>query len=61
MKTPHPYAEILRAIADGETVQYAYQSADDGPWKDAITAAVLSCIGSGQSASYYKYRVKPQN
>lgn len=50
-KDEHPYADILRAIADGKSIQVRYE---DGEWLDA----------SGDDGIYYvlnmrKLRIKP--
>lgn len=52
-KQEHPQADILRAIADGETVQ-CYTS---GGWIDSHTYEALTDIAYKRS---YKYRVKPK-
>ena len=40
----HPYAHILRAIADGETIQIKAE----GAWIDKDSASVLALIWSGR-------------
>ena len=54
-KKPHKHADILRAIADGTTVQYCaygdntwYDRADDSNAPDPITH------------DYYEWRIKPE-
>lgn len=50
----HPYAHILRAIADGETIQLKF----GGAWIDRDSATVLSLISSG-AYTQEGIRVKP--
>ena len=53
-KTPHPYADILRAIADGETVQWL----SAGNWTDQeplLTLREIGCVAFPPS----RYRIKP--
>ena len=54
MKTPHPYAEILRAIADGEEIQF--RSA--GTWCDQSLETTLQEIAD-EDYPPECYRVKP--
>lgn len=50
--TPHPQAEILRAIADGKTVQIRHE--DDDAWWEPTNA--LQYINSDK----HKFRIKPK-
>lgn len=54
MKTPHPHAEILRAIADGEEIQF--RSA--GTWCDQSLETTLQEIADEDYLPEC-YRVKP--
>lgn len=54
MKTEHPYAAILRAIADGDAIQVA---SDSGGWMDLSSNGVLYEIGSGRKQTF---RIKPR-
>lgn len=49
---PHPQAEILRAIADGKTVQIRHE--DDDAWWEPTDA--LGYINSDK----HKFRIKPE-
>lgn len=51
----HPYAHILRAIADGETIQLKAE----GAWIDKDHALVLALISSGRYTQE-GIRVKPR-
>jgi hypothetical protein len=55
MTTPHPYATILRAIADGEVIQF---EAHEGHWSDQGATATLIEI-SDEEYSPGRYRIKP--
>lgn len=50
--TPHPQADILRAIADGKTVQIRHE--DDDAWWEPTDA--LQYINSDK----HKFRIKPE-
>jgi len=54
--TPHPYAHILRAIADGQAVQWQDTA---GQWKYQPTDVTLDEIAR---AGYHptRYRIKPR-
>lgn len=56
-KTPHPYADILRAIADGETVQWKPQGCD---WQDLATENGLLAVTSPSPVPVEQLRVKPR-
>jgi hypothetical protein len=56
MKTPHPYAEILRAIADGETVQWQNGA---GEWCSQGPDMTLFEI-RGRAFPLGRYRIKPR-
>lgn len=51
MKTPHKHAEILRAIANGETVQIM----QCGEWIDRDASAALN-----ELAQDHEVRIKPE-
>ncbi len=53
-KQEHPYAEILRAIADGEDIQY-----QDGEWFDVSHTDTL-CFIHTETLQPKEMRVKPQ-
>ena len=56
MTTPHPYAEILHAIADGKQIQFQYTPVD--VWVAATYSTALSEI----TRSVYpanRFRIKP--
>ena len=53
--TPHPHAEILRAIADGKEIQFAYDT-EPGNWLFIDTKTVLSQLHT----KHYHFRVKPE-
>ena len=50
--TPHPQAEILRAIADGEEIEAFY---DEG-WHDTVPRSAIKYLG----ADMYPLRIKPK-
>lgn len=58
MKKEHPYANLLRAIADGHKMQWL----DSGNnWVTAIsTKQILVDIGCGTALSPLEYRIKPR-
>lgn len=57
MTTPHPHAEILRAIADGKAIQKKYIGQD---WTDCPVAVALTTIGPDYPCKpAYQLRVKP--
>lgn len=49
MKTPHKHAEVIRAYADGSTIQYKYKA--DQVWVDTTNPSFLEVN---------EYRVKPE-
>ncbi len=51
MKTPHPYADILRAIADGETIQW---TPGGNTWVNVDTSESFEFNYSPD-----RYRIKP--
>lgn len=55
--TPHPYAHILRAIAEGTTIQIR-RIADEDSWFDLPSNDVLSMIADG-TYKQQGLRVKP--
>lgn len=57
MKKEHPYADILRAIADGETIQVATNS--DG-WLNVMSKYLIRDIGMDEAQDPRKYRIKPK-
>lgn len=57
MTTPHPYAHILRGIADGETIQLRNPS--NQIYEDWHPNAILSMIGDGDYVQQ-GIRVKPR-
>ena len=50
--TPHPQAEILRAIADGEEIQAFY----DRGWHDTVPRSAVQYLGGDM----YPLRIKPK-
>lgn len=59
MKTPHKYADILRWIADGETIQYRNHSKDK--WETMrYNEDLLNDIASGGAWDPEDYRIDPK-
>lgn len=56
MTTPHKYAEILRAIADGIPVQAYHPLSPEKGWQDIDTNLSFSVFLSGG----VEYRIKPK-
>lgn len=54
MATEHKYAQVLRWIADGKTVQ-----SNPGNWRDTPADNVLELISSGHYAPEF-FRLKPE-
>ena len=54
--TPHPYADILRAIADGKNVQWQNSG---GSWQNQSVSETLMEI-SNEEYSPARYRVAPR-
>ena len=58
MTTPHTHADILRAIADGRTVQMDNINEDEQPkWQDCSHAKALAAIAAGVHGR--DVRIKP--
>lgn len=55
MKTPHPCAEILRAIADGHRIQWQNSKGD---WEDQGSDYTMIEIGNGDYPPS-RYRIEP--
>lgn len=55
---PHPYAEILRAIADGERIQII-PLVSEGRWEDRTAEQALEILHCGRLAPT-RMRVKPR-
>jgi hypothetical protein len=53
--TPHPQAEILRAIADGQQMQLLHESLSPPVWIDCTGGSALSAITSNG-----RFRIKPR-
>ena len=59
---PHPYADVLRALADGKTIQY---SEVDGVWRDVnlldkqMYKPPLFHLALG-TKNHNKFRIKPE-
>jgi hypothetical protein len=56
MKTPHKHADVIKAWADGNTVQY---KALNGKWEDLIPPNPLETMPFFQVQN--EYRIKPQD
>ena len=56
---PHPQAELLRAIADGEEMEQAYHQ--EPKWRAVDSTTVLDWITNGSLEYYTPYfRIKPK-
>ncbi|WP_126313258.1 hypothetical protein [Delftia acidovorans] len=62
MKKEHPHAQVLRWIADGETVQFLWARSDDSIWhelkKNATGSSVAISLLDGDGE--YQFRIKPK-
>lgn len=56
MNKQHPYAEILRLIADGAQMQW---QDCDGEWFEESSAELLLDIAQNSASPITRYRVKP--
>lgn len=62
MKKEHPHAQVLRWIADGETVQFLLARSDDPIWHElkknanGCSVAISLLDGDGE----YQFRIKPK-
>lgn len=57
MKTPHPYAEVLRAVADGEDIEFADAKSTPNRWVPISGQAALNQVAYN---THLKFRVKPK-
>lgn len=57
--TPHPYAAILRAIADGKEIQVCSTTVKPSLWEDCTATFCLNRIESG-AKEFYDFRIKPE-
>lgn len=59
MKT-HKHAEVIKAWADGSTVQFKHKA--DGTWEDitSITPIFFLVNKTTILTQYYEYRIKPE-
>lgn len=58
---PHPQAEILRAIADGKTVQILNKNIPSSLWQDIDEHETLGFILEGRrEGRSYELRIKPE-
>lgn len=61
MKKEHPHAQVLRWIADGETVQISYVGACENSWVDLeISESPWACKCLLEGLSEFKFRLKPK-
>lgn len=58
-KTEHPYANVLRWIADGEIVQQQVATRGERGWCDMDPDGMLSCIADS-AIEPTQYRLKPR-
>lgn len=62
-KGQHPHADILRAIADGKTIQWKYDKSEDKDsyvWEDLQPTHALACLSQYGGRNNYHFRVKPE-
>ena len=57
MKTAHPYAEVLRAVADGEDIECADAKSTPNRWIPISGQAALNQVAYN---THLKFRVKPK-
>lgn len=60
---PHPQADILRAIADGKTIQWKAarsEDIDEDKWEDLDPKYTLNCIAQYLGGKHHHFRIKPE-
>lgn len=61
--TPHPYAEILRAIADGKQIQWAIGKTNEEiarSWEDVDPTSAIQCLAQYMGRKEHHFRIKPE-
>ena len=58
MKTPHPHAETLRAIADGEEIEFIDTRSDAAGW--SLISSQSALLQVAYDDAHLKFRVKPK-
>ena len=56
----HPQAEILRAIADGKTIQWKIDKDQCDEWCDVPDAEIINCLSMYGGGRDHHFRVKPE-
>lgn len=56
---PHVNAEILRALADGECVQYMYRNEPWADWSALVATPLLMATPQTATLGNWQWRVKP--
>lgn len=61
MKKEHPHAQVLRWIADGESVQFRLK-AEDSEWNsmEVMSYTRLGCLAQGHAFAGCEFRIKPK-
>lgn len=61
MKQEHKYAQVLRWIADGETVEWKFDNSEWVPLVNVnVTNHTLGLLLKNEWADGYKFRIKPR-
>lgn len=56
-KTPHDYAQLLRWVADGETIE---QRRPGGQWEVHSDIRIMTAIVGGHAGPFAWYRIQPE-
>lgn len=60
MTTPHKWAEVIKAWADGKEIQFRPRRPEGEAWEDFFTPRCPRRASPDFNNSYYEWRIKPE-